>query len=74
MARQIQPRLGEPRLATLDRRAADLEARLALLTEAVQLLARALEGRAFEEPAEQAVALAARRASDLLAPPYSIIR
>ncbi len=70
MARQIDPRFGEPRLATLDRRVADLEARLALLTEAVQLLARALEGNPVEEPAEQAVARAARRASELLlAPP-----
>jgi hypothetical protein len=66
MARQIEPRFGEPRLATLDRRVADLEARLTLLTEAVQLLARALEGNPLAEPASQGVARAARRANELL--------
>jgi hypothetical protein len=75
MARQIEPRFGEPRLATLDRRVADLEARLDVLTEAVQLLARALEGRPLEEPAEPAIARAARRASELLLlPPGRTIR
>ncbi len=70
MARQIAPRLGEPRLATLDRRLWDLEMRLALLAEAVQVLARALEASPAGEPAEAAVAEAARQASELLVAPH----
>lgn len=49
MARQIEPRLGEPRIAILDRRLADLELRLALLTEAVQSLIGELESQSANE-------------------------
>lgn len=49
MARQIEPRLGEPRIAILDRRLADLELRLALLAEAVQSLIGELESQSANE-------------------------
>lgn len=45
MARQIEPRLGEPRIAILDRRLAELELRIALLAEAVQMLIGELQSQ-----------------------------
>ncbi|MGE5290199.1 MAG: hypothetical protein ACM3ML_24035 [Micromonosporaceae bacterium] len=69
MARQIEPRLGEPRLATLEERLSEVELRVAMLTEAVRVLARGLEGSPVDEPADGAAAEAARRARELLMGP-----
>jgi hypothetical protein len=67
MARQIEPRLGEPRLATLDHRVGVLEARVAALADALQALARGLEAApSGDEREDGPVAVAARRASELI--------
>jgi hypothetical protein len=50
MARQIAPRLGEPRLSTLELRLGELEARVAALTEALRVLAGGIEGGPSGEP------------------------
>ncbi len=62
MARQIAPRLGEPRVAILDRRVADLDARVTLLTEAVRTLIKQLEVHRFDGLDDAAV----RQATELL--------
>jgi hypothetical protein len=69
VARQIAPRFGEPRLSTLEARLGELEARVALLIEALRVLARGLEDSPIGEPLNGASAEAARRASALLISP-----
>jgi hypothetical protein len=70
MARQIAPRLGEPRLSTLELRLSELEARVAVLTEALRILTRGLEGGPADEPHTNGTsAEAARRAAALLLSP-----
>jgi hypothetical protein len=69
MPRQIEPRLGEPRLSVLEQRLSELELRVAALTEAVRVLTRTLEGSPVGDTAKDAAAEAARRARELLAGP-----
>jgi hypothetical protein len=52
--------------ATLDERVRLLESRVAVLTEAIQVLARGLEDIPTAEPGQRPAARAARRAYDLL--------
>jgi hypothetical protein len=56
-------------MATLEVRIGELEARVAVLTEALRVLARGLAGDHGEEPAELPSEEAARHASELLRVP-----
>jgi hypothetical protein len=66
MTRQISFGFGGPSPAVLDQRIRELEIRVATLSEAVRLLAHALEGSPLAEPGEPPVTQAARQAYELM--------
>ena len=66
MTRQISFGFGGPSPAVLDQRIRELEIRVATLSEAVRLLAHALEGSPLAEPGEPPVSQAARQAHVLM--------
>ncbi|MGH3390468.1 MAG: hypothetical protein ACRDOO_16500 [Actinomadura sp.] len=66
MTRQISFGFGGPSPAVLDQRIRELEIRVATLSEAVRLLAHALEGSPLAEPGEPPVTQAARQAHELM--------
>lgn len=67
MTRQISFNARGPSLADLERRIRELEARLAALSEAVELLTHAFGGGPPDRADEPAVARAAREVQALLA-------